>query len=74
MVVRLVTTANDEALRRARATLRRLPDATIQVSYCPQTVAEWYECPFVRDERGHEYFGLDGIEFFVTQHLDRLVS
>jgi hypothetical protein len=74
MVVRLVTTANDEATRKARAALERLPNATIEVSYCPPAVAEWYECPFVRDERGHEYFGVDGIEFFVAQHLDHLVS
>jgi hypothetical protein len=69
MIIRLVTTGNDENTRIAQEQLGRLPNTTVEVSYCPQTVAEWFECPFVRVDSGHEYFGLAGIEFFVEQRL-----
>ena len=75
MIVRLVTTGDDEPTRKAILELERLPNAKIQVSYCPQSVAEWYQCPFVRDDSGQTYFGLDGIALFVSERLSgRVVS
>ncbi len=69
MIVRLVTTGDDEPTREAVSALERLPNAEIRVSYCPQSVAEWYQCPFVRDDSGQTYFGLDGIALFVSERL-----
>jgi hypothetical protein len=75
MIVRLVTTGEDEATRKARAALDSLPNAQVQVVYCPRSVADWFECPFVRDDGGREYFGLAGIKYFVSQRLGgRVVS
>jgi hypothetical protein len=69
MIIRLVTTGDDDATRRAIEALERLPETEIQVSYCPRSVADWFECPFVRVDDGHEFFGLSGIKFFVKQRL-----
>ena len=69
MTIRLIATGDDEQTQRAMAALEALPNTNIEVSYCPTTVADWFECPFVRDESGQEFFGLDGIEFFVAKRL-----
>lgn len=60
--VTLVTTVGHSVLPEA---LSLLEDMEVEVDYCPPSVAEWYECPFVRDSKGATYFGLEGIRFFV---------
>jgi len=64
--VRLVTTDDGEQTHQAYAALERLPDVDIRISYCPRSVAKWFQCPFIQDEEGLEYFGLEGIEYFVS--------
>lgn len=64
--VSLVAVADDDASARALSILRDIPNVTVVVRYCPPTVADWFECPFIRDGYGREFFGLDGIEFFAA--------
>lgn len=74
MVVTLVTTGENELTEQAMSQLRKLPNSEIRVSYCQPSVADWFECPFVRAEGGEEYFGLDGIKHFVSRRLARTVA
>lgn len=74
MILNLVTVGQDEAAHRAYEALQQLPNAEVQISICPSSVAEWFECPFVRDEQGQAFFGLDGIEFYVAQRLKQVPS
>lgn len=69
MIVRLVTTDEDEETRKAILVLKKLSNIEIQISYCPQFVKEWYKCPFMRCGDEQTYFGLDGIKFFVSEQM-----
>lgn len=67
VVVRLVTPLNNEPAREAIRLLQELPDIEVEVAYCPESVREWFQCPFMRCEDGQTYFGLDGIKFFIKE-------
>lgn len=67
-VVKLVTPSDDAPTREAVRLLRELPGIEVEVSYCPESVREWYQCPFMRCEDGQTHFGLDGIKFFIKEY------
>lgn len=68
VVVKLVTTGNDEPTREAIRLLEDLPGIEVEVCYCPESVREWFQCPFMRCEDGQTYFGLGGIKFFISEY------
>lgn len=51
---------NVEALK----TVRHLPDTQVEEVPCPTTLTEWFDLPFVRDEDGISYYGIEGITSF----------
>lgn len=70
VMVKLVTPGNDEPTREAIRLLQELPGIEVEVAYCPESVCEWFSCPFIRCEGSKEtYFGLDGIKFFISEYL-----
>lgn len=68
VVVKLVTPGSDEPTREAIRLLEDVPGIEVEVAYCPESVREWYQCPFLRCEDGQTYFGLDGIKFFIKEY------
>ncbi len=69
VMVKLVTPGNDEDTREAIRLLEELPGVEVEVAYCPESVREWFQCPFMRCEGTQTYFGLDGIKFFISEYL-----
>lgn len=69
VVVRLVTPSNDEDTWEAIRLLEELPGITVEVAYCPESVREWFQCPFIKCGDDPTYFGLDGIKFFIKEYL-----
>ncbi len=67
--IKLVTPGNDEPTREAIRLLEDVPGIEVEVAYCPESVREWFPCPFMRCEGSEEtYFGLDGIKFFIKEY------
>lgn len=68
MKVVLYVGREDEKGREAFDRIRRRPDLDVEKVVCPDSVGEWYALPFLRDEVGRSYAGLDGIDFFLREH------
>jgi hypothetical protein len=68
-IVTLYTTSHIDASV-YQAALRELAEAglTVELERCPDSFSDWYHCPFLRDEDGENYFGLDGITYFINRH------
>lgn len=66
--VKLVTPCNDADTWEAIRLLEELPGIQVEVAYCPESVREWFRCPFMRCGDGQTYFGLDGIKFFIKEY------
>lgn len=49
----------------ALKTVRHLPDTQVEEVPCPDTMKEWFDLPFIRDEDGVSYYGIEGITSFV---------
>lgn len=62
---------DDPHNERARHALQRLSGVGISEVVCPPSVRDLYRVPFVRDENGGRYFGVEEIERFVDKRLER---
>lgn len=51
--------------------IQQLPNVEAKSVACPRQAGEWFEYPFVRDQRGETYYGVEGVRHF-AEHL-RLV-
>ena len=54
---------NEQALEAIEA----LPEIQLEIVTCPSSMHDWYVFPFVKDEENCGYYGLSGVEFFVSQ-------
>ena len=72
VTMKLVTPMGYEPAREAIRLLEELPGIELEVAYCPESVREWFQCPFLRCEDGQTHFGLDGIKFFISEYLEVL--
>jgi len=54
---------NSQALK----AIKRLPNTQVEEVPCPDSMKEWFDLPFARDENGIAYYGLEGITSFVSQ-------
>lgn len=68
VTVKLVTPSNDAETWEAIRLLEELPGVEVEVAHCPESVREWFQCPFIRCEDSQTYFGLDGIKFFISAY------
>lgn len=61
----LITTpaVRDDIIQSAIALLKAV-GVDVEVERYPQTVSDWYRCPFLRAPSGETFFGLDGIKSF----------
>ena len=60
---------NDPQNERARQAVQRLHGVSVNQVVCPPSVRDLYRLPFVKDENGGRYFGVEEIERFVTERL-----
>jgi len=47
--------------------LRRVKSIHVELVYCPPLSRELYRFPFLKDERGERFFGVEGIQGFVDR-------
>jgi len=59
--------ANDTVWRQ----LEQLHNVHLEFVVCPPSASELYRLPFITDERGSRYFGIDCIQDFVDHRLGK---
>lgn len=65
--VKLFIGPNDEDNEQAFRTLSKLPDTEIEVVRGASTIVNYVPMPFIESNIGYRYFGLVGIESFVSK-------
>lgn len=60
---------NDPDNERARGAVRKLDGVLVTQVLCPASVRDLYRLPFIKDESGERYFGVEEIERFVDRRL-----
>lgn len=53
--------------RVALQTIGSIPNVKVEIVSCPHSSREWFIFPFVRDEEGIPYYGLEGIKSFTIR-------
>ncbi len=54
-----------EKNHKAMVLLRSILGIDITITWVPHSVSEWFPTPFIHDENGLTYFGVEGVEYFV---------
>ena len=64
----LVGVPGDDQTAAAHAKLAAVDTIEHTFYGCAPALAEDVSLPFIRDDRGRRYFGVDGVDWFIEQH------